>query len=206
MNTIVELLRRVVRAELAVRRGSRLGVVTATFPHQEDGDEHNHEVDVRLKHERLELPRVPISVTHVGLVAPPRVDDLVLVDFLDGDVNQPLVTGRFYHAEERPPLHAEGEVLLEHRVPDGTRNQLRFAADGSILLQQHVTSPAAEAADSEARTSVRIDPDGAVRIDAEGRRVTVDCGQLTVNGDLQVVASDRTTTTISGNEITGGTT
>ena len=56
-------------------------------------------------------------------------------------LNQPLVVGRFYHADDRPPLHHDGEVLFEHRVPDGTLNQLRFTDDGSIFIQRDVTKP-----------------------------------------------------------------
>ena len=212
MTRVVELVRRIVRAELAAVQGSRLGVVTATFPHHGDEDDTNYEVDVRLKHEQLDLPRVPVAAAHMGMAAPPRVDDLVLVDFAAGDVNQPLVTGRFYHADERPPLHADGEVLIEHRVPhDDSRNQLRFAADGSIHLLREVTDPAADAADSRARTSVRIYPDGAlgitaaqdVVIDVGDHDVIVTCDQMTVHGDLRVT-SNGASTTISGNEITGG--
>jgi uncharacterized protein involved in type VI secretion and phage assembly len=215
VTSVVELIRKVVRAELAGRLGSRLGVVTATFPHEADDDDRNYEVDVRLKHERLDLPRVPVSVAHVGLAAPPRVDDLVLVDFLNGDPNQPLVTGRLYHADERPPMHADGEVLLEHRVPDGTRNLLRFAADGSILLQREVTKPAAAADDSAARASIHLLADGAVEIavdegasvlEMQGDEVTVSCRNMTIEGDLRVESHNNgTSTTISGNEITGGT-
>jgi hypothetical protein len=64
------------------------------------------------------------------------------------------VTGRFYHADERPPLHKEDEILFEQRVPDGTLNHLRFAADGSIFLQRDITKPEDN---SEARATIKID-------------------------------------------------
>ena len=118
MSRIVEIIRRVVLEELARDRGSLLGVVTTAYAHEAADDENNYEANVRLKHEDLELRRVPIAVGHVGVAAPPRVGDLVLVQFLNGDPNQPLVTGRFYHADERPPLHREDEILFEQRVPD----------------------------------------------------------------------------------------
>ncbi len=166
MSRIIELIRRVVQQELARNRGSLLGVVTTVYPHQAEDDENNYEANVRLKHEDLELRRVPIAVGHVGVAAPPRVGDLVLVQFLNGDSNQPLVTGRFYHADERPPLHREDEILLEQRVPDGTLNHLRFtgdgSTDGSIFLQRDVTKPEDN---SEAKATIKIDgPSGNIEI------------------------------------------
>jgi hypothetical protein len=219
VSRIVEIIRRVVLEELARNRGSMLGVVTTVYPHEAEDDENNYEANVRLKHEDIELRRVPIAVGHVGVAAPPRVGDLVLVQFLNGDSNQPLVTGRFYHADERPPLHREDEVLLEQRVPDGTLNHLRFASDGSIFLQRDVTRPEDN---SEAKTSVKVEAEGNVEIKvgekltvrltlddniqvvADGLPITVDCDALNVNGDLKVTNTQSgTSTTISGNEITG---
>jgi type VI secretion system (T6SS) baseplate-like injector VgrG len=107
VSSILEIVRRVVEQEMARNRGSLLGVVSTVFPHTAENDENNYEVNVKLKHEGLELRRVPVAVGHVGVVAPPRAGDLVLVQFINGDLNQPVVTGRFYHAEERPPLHKE---------------------------------------------------------------------------------------------------
>jgi uncharacterized protein involved in type VI secretion and phage assembly len=154
MSNLIDLIRRVVRQELAQQRGSLLGVVTAVYPHTDKDDDNNYEADVRLKHEDLELRKVPMAVGHIGIAAPPRVDDLVLVQFVNGDLNQPLVTGRFYHADDRAPLHQEDEILFEQRVADRTLNQLRFTSDGTIYLQRDVTKPEDN---SEAKTSIKID-------------------------------------------------
>lgn len=137
MKGLVEIIRRVARAELARRRGCRLAVVVATHPHTDDGDENNHEVDVRLKHDGLELRRVPVVVPFAGFAAGPRVDDLVLVDFLDGDLAQPFVLGALHHAARRPPVYTDGEVVVEHdgtvRVTVGDKVALSLAADGCVL-------------------------------------------------------------------------
>jgi uncharacterized protein involved in type VI secretion and phage assembly len=218
VSRIVEIIRRVVLEELARNRGSLLGVVTTVYPHEAEDDENNYEANVRLKHEDLELRRVPIAVGHVGIAAPPRVGDLVLVQFLNGDSNQPLVTGRFYHADERPPLHYENEIRFEQRLANGKLNHLRFTENGSILLQHDVTEQ--EKNTNKAATSISMDQDGnveikagekitlrlilddSVQVVAEGLPITVDCDTMTVNGDLKV-SNGSNTTTISGNEITG---
>jgi len=232
MTGMVEIIQRVVRQELARRRTSLLGVVTAVYAHTATDDDNNYEVDLRLKHEDLELRKVPLAVPHVAVAAPARVGDLVLVQFVDGDLNQPLVAGRFYHADERPPLHREGEVLFEQRVPDGTLNHLRFTDDGTIYLQRDVTKPADN---SEAKTSVRIDGasgdvliragdkivvelkhDTELLITCDGKPLTIKCdslkvtcdSKLTVQGDVEVdgdlkVSGAGGSTTISGHEIKG---
>lgn len=180
MSRVVEIIRRVVLEEMARNRGSRLGVVTTVYPHQAADDDNNYEVSVRLKHEDLELRRVPVAVGHVGVAAPPRTGDLVLVQFVDGNSNQPVVTGRFYHAEERPPLHLEDEILFEQRLPDDTLNHLRFAADGTIYLQRDVTKPEDN---SEAKASIKVDgPSGDIEI-ASGNEAVV---HVTYGEQLQI--------------------
>ena len=224
MSRIVEIIRRVVLEELARNRGSLLGVVTTVYPHEAEDDENNYEANVRLKHEDLELRRVPIAVGHVGVAAPPRAGDLVLVQFLNGDSNQPLVTGRFYHADDRPPLHKEDEILFEQRVADDTLNHLRFASDGSIFLQRDVTKPEDN---SEAKASIKVDGasgdieikssdaivilmknDGEIQVTADDKPINITASKMTVDGDVDIngdlkVASNSGSTTISGHEITG---
>jgi phage baseplate assembly protein gpV len=228
MSGLLELVRQLVREELALRRGPRLATVSAVHAHASTDDTANYEADVRLKHDGLELKQVPMAVTHAGVAVPPRVGDLVLVEFLDDDLQQPLVTGRFYHAEERAPLFGEDDVLFEHRLPDGKRNHLRFAADGSIYLQRDVTKLEDN---SEFLAGVRIAPDGVIDL-VTGDKVTVTlkdgevsilsdrgpvnvtCDELKVSGKLTVTGETHLQaklkvgigmgTTIDGNEITGG--
>ncbi len=233
MKDLLDLVRRCVREEMALRRGPQLATVTGLTAHAGDDDTANYEADVRLKHDGLEMPQVPIAVAHVGVAAPPRVGDLVLVEFLDGDLQQPLITGRFYHDQERAPLFRENEVLFEHRLADDTVNHLRFADDGSIFLQREVT----KREDNSAFTAgLRIAPDGLIEIKAggkitvtldgknekvtivcDGKPIDISCSKLTVDADLQVkktltVDGDGTikgtgkisNVTISGTDISGG--
>jgi phage baseplate assembly protein gpV len=233
MNALLDLVRRTVREELASRRGPQLATVTALVAHESADDSANYEVDVRLKHDGLELPKVPVAVPHIGVAAPPRVGDLVLVSFLDHDIQQPLVTGRFYHDQCRAPLFKADDVLFEHRLPDGTLNHLRMAADGSLFLQRDVKKAEDN---SDFLAGIRIDPQGLIElksgddfvltIDPQGGKITllskdkpidISCGKLTVTGDVQIsktltVDGDGTikgtgkiaSVTISGTEISGG--
>jgi hypothetical protein len=200
MTGMLEMIRQVVRQEMALRRGPLLGTVSAVHAHESDDDTANFDADVTLKHDGLELKRVPIAVPYVGAAAPPRVGDLVLLEFLDMDVQQPLVTGRFYTDDARAPFFKEDEVLFEHRCADGTLNHLRFAGDGSIVVQRDVTKPADN---SEFLAGVRIAADGTIEVKTgekvvvtlkdgeidilcDGGPVKLTCDELTVDGKLTV--------------------
>jgi type VI secretion system secreted protein VgrG len=67
-----------------------------------------------------------------GFIALPRTGQEVIVDFLEGDPDQPIITGRVYNAEQMPPW-----TLPEHKTRSGvvtrtlqgnwtTANELRF--------------------------------------------------------------------------------
>jgi len=203
MNDWLDLIRRTVREELALHRGPQLATVTAMTAHESDDDTANYECDVRLKHDGLELAKVPISTTHIGAAVPPRVGDLVLISFLDHDIQQPLVTGRFYNDGDgaRAPLFKADDVLFEQRLSDGKLNHLRLAADGSIFIQRDVTKPEDN---SEFKAGIRIDPEGLIELKSgddfvltidPGGKVSIlskdkdiefTCQTLTVNGDVHM--------------------
>ena len=228
MTGMLELIRQAVREELAMLRGPLLATVSSVYAHEQDDDTANYDADLTLKHDGLELKRVPIAVPHIGVVSPPRVGDLVMVQFLDHDLQQAFVTGRFYHEDDRPPLFKEDEVLFEHRVSDGTINQLRFAADGAMYLQRDVTKPEDNsefvagvkiAADGEIeiKTGDKVVVtlrDGEIEIKSDGQPVTVICDEMTVDGKLTVTGDavlqgtlkvgTGTGVTIDGTDITGG--
>lgn len=229
---IIEIVRRVVEQELARTRGNMLGVVSQVFPRTAADDDNNYEVNVKLKHENLELNKVPVAVAHIGVAAPPRTGDLVLVQFINGDLNQPVITGRFYTDDTLAPIYEENEILFEQRIGDGSSlNHLRFKSDGTIFLQRDVTKPKDN---SESRTSIKIDGesgdleirmqdkvtltlrnDTTIEIETNDKPISVKCkemnveGKLNVKGDVKVegvfvAQNGGKKTTIDGNEITGG--
>ena len=104
MTSIVETIQEIVRSEMRTIRIAELGVVEAVGPHSDDGDFDNYGCDVRLKNTDLLLKRVPVATGHLGSVAIPNVGDLVLLGFDKGDVNQPILLGRLYTDDDRPPL------------------------------------------------------------------------------------------------------
>jgi hypothetical protein len=105
---------RIARHEAMARAVASAGVVTGVFAYQGTAD---HAVSVRLRDTGVVLPRVPIAVGALGFAAIPAVDDLVLVTFLEGELDAPVVVGRLYHPDLDPPKHKPGQLAL--RLPPG---------------------------------------------------------------------------------------
>ena len=65
-----------------------------------------------------------------GLLTIPRVGHEVIVSFLEGDPDQPIVTGRTFHASNRPPYELprhKSRTVLRTETHQGTGfNELRF--------------------------------------------------------------------------------
>ncbi|MCW2485668.1 type VI secretion system tip protein VgrG [Candidatus Symbiopectobacterium sp. NZEC127] len=65
-----------------------------------------------------------------GMIAIPRIGHEVIVSFLEGDPDQPIVTGRTYHATQRPPydlpVHKTRTVLRTETHQGEGFNELRF--------------------------------------------------------------------------------
>lgn len=115
MSTIVSTIQEIVRQELRAVRIAELGLVEEVYPHAEGSDADNYAGDVRLKNSGLLLKRVPVATGHMGTAAVPNVGDLVLLNFDKGDINQPIIVGRLYNDDDRPPLNRPDEVIF--RLP-----------------------------------------------------------------------------------------
>jgi phage baseplate assembly protein gpV len=131
MSDLVTIIRAIIRDELASLRLGDVGVVTSSFPHA-DGDEHNYECNVKLRESELELRRVPIVTPHVGMVSAPRVGELVLLSYVGGDPNRPVVVGRLYSDEVNPPVHEADEWRVV--APPGGKTSIAIDKDQSIVL------------------------------------------------------------------------
>jgi type VI secretion system secreted protein VgrG len=80
-----------------------------------------------------------------GGVALPRIGQEVIVEFLEGDPDWPIVTGRVYNADQPPPYSLPNRqtvtTILSRSTPSGTKdnfNELRFEdkkGDEHIFMQ-----------------------------------------------------------------------
>jgi phage baseplate assembly protein gpV len=123
MSDAISLIQAVVRDQLRSFKTAELGVVTAVYSHESGSDKNNYECDVKLRASELELKKVPVSTQRVGAVAIPNVDDLVLVQFLNGDIHSALIVGRLYNDKDRPPEAKPHEFV--YIAPDRPESGIR---------------------------------------------------------------------------------
>jgi hypothetical protein len=109
--SIVESIRKIAEAEIRKLHTNEIGKVTSVFPHSSDSDKDNYECNVKLRDKEVELRKVPVLISHVGFANIPHVGDLVLISFINGDINSPVIIGRLYNDEDRPPLSKMEEIV-----------------------------------------------------------------------------------------------
>lgn len=118
MTSIVGVMKKVAEHEARRIYTNELGVVTAVFPHAADSDKGNYQCSVKLKNKKqadgsdFELRKVPVATQHIGLANIPNVGDLVVVAFVGGNINAPIVLGRLYNDEDKPPKNDAGQFIL----------------------------------------------------------------------------------------------
>ncbi|HEY7108495.1 MAG TPA: phage baseplate assembly protein V [Nitrososphaeraceae archaeon] len=109
--SIVDSIRKIAEAEIRKLHTTEIGKVTSVFPHSTEGDKDNYECNVKLRDKDVELRKVPVIISQIGLANIPHVGDLVLLTFVNGDINSPVILGRLYNDEDRPPLSKMEEIV-----------------------------------------------------------------------------------------------
>ncbi len=66
----------------------------------------------------------PWAGADMGGVSPPRVGQEVVVDFLDGDPDRPIITGRVFNEQNMPPFGMEVSGLKSKTVKGGGWNEV----------------------------------------------------------------------------------
>jgi type VI secretion system secreted protein VgrG len=100
-----------------------------------------------------------------GMVAIPRIGQEVVVDFLEGDPDQPLVTGRVYNEDNRPPYELPANRtqsgIKSRSSKEGTPenfNEIRFEdKKGSEQLYIHAERNQDNVVENDQTTDVRHD-------------------------------------------------
>jgi hypothetical protein len=159
MSGLIDMVRAIVRDELGRQRPPVLAWVTAVHPG--DGGDGNHQLDVKLRGSGAELSQVPVTVPRLGFSILPREQDLVLVVFVDGDLNAPVVVGSLYDADHQPPQAGPLDAVYE---PDDPRD--------SEVKRLHITTPGG----------------GLLTIDDDGLHLTLGGTELDIvqDGDVTV--------------------
>ena len=195
MSSLVPMVRAIVREELSRYRMPELGVVTSVFAKEEDSGDGNHQANVTLRGSGVELHRVPVAVDRAGWSALPRVGDVVVVTFLDGDLNLPVVIGALYDNTVRPPKAAPLELVYQPpdsedaslrrvhlELPGGTAvtfadDTLTITAGGTEVVVKKDGDVSVKAA-----ANVTIESQGDVSLEASGNMTLAAQGTLSLKG------------------------
>jgi len=180
VSELIDTLRAVVRDELSRMRAPEMGIVVAIYANDADGN--NHQVDVRLRNSGVELMRAPVTVQRYGMSALPRVGDAVLVVFLGGDLNAPMVIGCVYNEEHNPPEGAGAELI--YQVPDdgGERHlYLQLPSGMSVTVNDESIQITAGG------TEVQLDQDGDIKF------ISAANIEMQAQGDITLEASGNLT-------------
>ncbi len=178
MSELYDTLRKIVQQELARVRTAELAVVQEVHPCDPD----NYACTVVLRDSDMVLKQVPLTTPRKGVAMVPDVGDLVLVQFIGGQINAPVITGTLYNDEDRPPKNAEKQAVI-HLPAD--------ADEGSALRIELNTDPANGVVISigGAMKLTLVDDDPVVKLD-------VGDGMATLN-----IARDGTIKLQSGNAL-----
>lgn len=150
----------------------------------------------------LPLARVltPYAAAAAGFVWWPAVDEQVLVTFIDGRVELPVVIGSLWHADNKPPepaADAPKHAVL--RTKGGLR--LIFDDDAARIVLVH----------SDGETALLLDDDTAVLqskkdivIEAATGKVGIAANEVAVSGADAVLYKGTTSATVAGAKTTIG--
>jgi hypothetical protein len=107
----VESIKKICENEVKKQRMLELAIVKNIYTHKSSNDNDNYECDVELKNGGNELRKVPILTPHIGFTWVPNVGDLVLIGYVGGNVNSPVVLGSLYNDDQRPPVNDMDQAI-----------------------------------------------------------------------------------------------
>ncbi len=185
---LVGMIQALIRSEISKVRVAEIAVITASYPSPSDG---NYACDIKLRDTGLELKKVPIAVPRIGFAAIPNVNDLVLVQFVGGNMHGAIITGRLYNDVDRPPESKVHEMV--YQCPDDSEDGIRRAylefpggnsltlTDGSAVLDWGGTSVTLESGGDakivvKGKLSIKVDDD--VKFEAGGDMVLEAAGKM----------------------------
>ena len=203
--TLYETIQRIVQAELQQTRTAELAVVEEQHPHAGDSDKDNYACTVQLRNSGLVLKQVPVATQRIGSVSIPAVGDLVLVQFIGGDINAPIITGSLYNDEDRPPVNDDGQAILHWplaaedseavhiELHSNDKREINVKLGGGLIVNIRDDDPVVELDVDGGKATLTIDRDGTItlksssNINLEGSEINIKAsGQLNLKGDTAV--------------------
>jgi uncharacterized protein involved in type VI secretion and phage assembly len=205
--SLLESIQTIVREELGRVRTAELATVQELHPHADDGDKDNYACTVALRDSGIVLSHVPVATGRIGTVSIPAVGQLVLVQFLGGNVNAPVITGRLYNDEDRPPVSDDGKAVVHlplgasddeavHiELVSGDARSLSLTLGKSLKLELKDDDPVVSLDVADGKAKLTIGSDGATTLTSQGAM------SIKGDGDIGIEASGKLTLKGSSVEI-----
>jgi phage baseplate assembly protein gpV len=188
---LFDTVRRVAGEELKRLRTAELAVVTEIHP----TDPANYACTVELRDSGIVLKHAPVATHKLGAVAIPAVGDLVLVQFVGGDIDAPVILGSLYNDEDRPPESADGQCVLHlplgaddddaaHIEVSSLDKRVLIVRMGSTEVTIQDDDPAVKI-DVGGNASLTIGSNGAIKIQSSGNI------EMKADGNIKVEAAGK---------------
>ena len=188
-HTLYETIRKIVQDELKRIKTAQLAIVEEQHPHADESDSDNYACTIALRDSGIVLKNVPVATSKIGTASIPAVGDMVLVQFIGGDINAPVITGCLYNDETRPPLNDDSQIIMHHpqgaEDGDATRIEILSGSEKKLVIKL-----------GDALEVNLADDDPVVEIKIDGGK-----GNLTIARDGAVLVQSDGKVEIKGNEI-----
>lgn len=185
--TLYDTIRRIVQEEMGQVRTAELAVVEEQHPDE-------FASTVKLRDSGIVLRKVPVATQRIGAVSIPAVGDLVLVQFVGGSINAPIVTGRLYNDEDRPPANDDAQAILHlpldagdddaihWELHSGDKREIVLKLGGGLELNLRDDDPVVELSVDGGKATLKIERDGAVTLESQGN-LKVKGADVSLEGD-----------------------
>lgn len=197
MSSLYDTITQIVRQELQQQRQAEIAVVQEIHPHQDDGDKDNYACTVVLRDSDIVLKQVPLCSGRLGMVAIPDVGDVVLVQFINGDINAPVIVGSLYNDASRPPMSGEGAAVIH--LPQGAGDgdaahvelqtaqtlSLTVKLGGAMELKLQDDDPVVHL-DVGGNATLKIDRDGTIMLEGQNNIVMKGSGNVDIEAGGQL--------------------
>ncbi|MDQ4043677.1 MAG: phage baseplate assembly protein V [Actinomycetota bacterium] len=195
--TLYETVQRIVQEELGRVRTVELAIVEEQHPHASDSDKDNYACTVRLRNSGIVLKQVPVATSRIGLASIPAVGELVLVQFVGGDINAPIVTGRLYNDEDRPPVNDDGQAIthlplgaedgdaVHVELHSGDKREISIKLGEGVSVNVVDDDPVVKVEVDGGKLKLQVDRDGAVTLESQGN-VKLTGDQIVVEAQSQL--------------------
>jgi hypothetical protein len=184
-SNIVEVIRNIAQTEIKKIHTTELGIVTSVFPHASDSDKDNYECNIRLKDKGVELRKVPVATQQIGFVNILHTGDLVLVSFIGGNINSPIIVGRLYNETDRPPTSEQEEIVYKPPyTKDTSLRRLNIVLpEGTVNVEFHDDMISVIVG----KSSITATDTGEIQIKSEGVQQKI---SIIADGDVSIEAQN----------------